>query len=493
MRFHLAATVPLLVLACGLGCSREEPPSTEAPQTRPQTAAELSPDEREQLEVLGYVNAVPVSAADADKSGVTLHDSERAFEGLNFFNARNESAAKLMDMDGSVLHRWASDAKGATWDALTQRLPGAMPGYTKGWNHVELLRDGGILAIGSHHALLRLDRDSKLLWKLEAPVHHDVSIAPSGDILVLADGIRTAEIAGEPVAFQDNLVLVVSAEGEIERSYSLFDAMAAPKWKPLFDLALRRIARVSRERLVTLTEQAKTGGAEARELARLYIEAASGDVGEDEGIKNVLFHNQVEDIFHANSVQVLHSGEPGLWRAGDLLVSLLRMDMIVVLDQDSGELIWSWGRGRLEEAHHATQLPGGDILVFDNGARRGYSRILRVAPATGKAVWKYQAVPPERFYSFRRGGAQALPNGNVLIANTDSGQAFEVTPEGDVVWEFFSDYTDEADEADDTESMAPAAGTDSQRQRAAIYRMERVARDSVASWLESSPGSGDTP
>jgi hypothetical protein len=467
-RTILAACLAALVSACWLGCGDE----TVRREKAPEQASEMSADEREQLEILGYVNAVPVADGDERPGGVTLHDPSRSVDGPNLWNARNESEARLMDPGGAVLHRWASDEKGEAWVAFQQRLPGAMPGFMKGWNHVELLADGGLLAIGSHHVLLRLDRDSKLEWKVDLPAHHDVSVAPNGDAYVLVDALRRAEMDGRPVTFQDNRVQVVSKTGELRRAYSLYDSMSAPKWKPLLDLALRRVARVSASQLAAHRERAEVGGDQERELARILEEAIAGDVGKDAGLANVLLHNQAQDLFHANSVQVLHRDEPGLFRAGDLLVSILRMDMIAVLDQDSGEMIWSWGRGRLEEAHHATQLENGDILVFDNGVRRGYSRILRMSPATGEVVWKYQAEPPESFFSLRRGGAQALAGGNVLVANTDSGQAFEVTPDGDVVWEFLSDYVD-------------VEGTE--RKRAAVYRMERVSRDTVADWLPATP------
>ena len=45
---------------------------------------------------------------------------------------------------------------------------------------------------------------------------------------------------------------------------------------------------------------------------------------------------------------------------------------------------------------------------------------------------------PVDFYSRSGGGCQRLPNGNTLITSSDDGHAFEVTREGDVVWEFFN-------------------------------------------------------
>jgi hypothetical protein len=78
-----------------------------------------------------------------------------------------------MDPSGAVLHRWASEEKGETWVAFQERFPEAMPPFLNGWNHVELLEDGGLLAIGSHHSLLRIDRDSKILWKLDLAVRSE--------------------------------------------------------------------------------------------------------------------------------------------------------------------------------------------------------------------------------------------------------------------------------------------------------------------------------
>ena len=59
----------------------------------------------------------------------------------------DENTAMLMDPSGAVLHRWASDERGDTWIAFQERFPEAMPPFLNGWNHVELLEDGGLLAI----------------------------------------------------------------------------------------------------------------------------------------------------------------------------------------------------------------------------------------------------------------------------------------------------------------------------------------------------------
>ena len=74
--------------------------------------------------------------------------------------------------------------------------------------------------------------------------------------------------------------------------------------------------------------------------------------------------------------------------------------------------------------------------MFDNGLGRKYSRLIELDPLTEEIVWEYKADPPTDFFTLSRGSVQRLPNGNTLAAESDRARAFEVTPEGDIVWEF---------------------------------------------------------
>ena len=87
-------------------------------------------------------------------------------------------------------------------------------------------------------------------------------------------------------------------------------------------------------------------------------------------------------------------------------------------------------------------LDSGNLLIFDNGLRRGWSRVIELDPLTGEIAWEYRADPPESFYSKSRGSSQRLPNGNTLICESDRGRAFEVTASGEVVWEWLNPARD---------------------------------------------------
>ncbi len=55
-------------------------------------------------------------------------------------------------------------------------------------------------------------------------------------------------------------------------------------------------------------------------------------------------------------------------------------------------------------------------------------------------TWMYKAPDKYSFYSAFVSGAQRLKNGNTLICSGAKGRFFEVTPVGDIVWEYWNPY-----------------------------------------------------
>jgi hypothetical protein len=91
------------------------------------------------------------------------------------------------------------------------------------------------------------------------------------------------------------------------------------------------------------------------------------------------------------------------------------------------------------------------VTIFNNGYERGWSSIEeivlpldkdgRYAMSGGtygpdKPVWHYEARNRTDFFSSEISGAQRLPNGNTLICAGVIGHLFEVTPAGEVVWQY---------------------------------------------------------
>ena len=91
--------------------------------------------------------------------------------------------------------------------------------------------------------------------------------------------------------------------------------------------------------------------------------------------------------------------------------------------------------------HDPTLLDNGNILIFDNGwhaltAPTPASRVIEVDPRTNQIQWEYKTKPGWDFFSAFISGAQRLPNGNTLICEGMTGRLFEVTYEGELVWEY---------------------------------------------------------
>jgi hypothetical protein len=60
--------------------------------------------------------------------------------------------------------------------------------------------------------------------------------------------------------------------------------------------------------------------------------------------------------------------------------------------------------------------------------------MVEVDPLTDAVTWSYQ--PPLHYASSWGGSVQRPPDGNTLITATERGRVLEVTPNGEVVWEY---------------------------------------------------------
>ena len=65
---------------------------------------------------------------------------------------------------------------------------------------------------------------------------------------------------------------------------------------------------------------------------------------------------------------------------------------------------------------------------------------MEVNSTTNQIEWTYQTQPPWKFFSGHISGAQRLPNGNTLVCEGVNGRFFEVTWEGEVVWEYVNPF-----------------------------------------------------
>ena len=364
-----------------------------------------------QLGSLPYASHVAIPARHRGKRGVTIHDKRRVASGYTLYatNAR----AELIDMQGNVRRVW----KHAT--------------MTKQWHHVEPYGDGSLLVLDEktkHLALL--DRDSRMLWQRPIWAHHDVA-SRDAHLLVLTRKI-------ERISFEDK-----GAASVVSDYISELDADGAL----IRDLSLMTLfsAKIPKARITAIQER-----------------EASGPL--PERLTDTVF-----DVLHSNSLEVLPRDVPGLGRAGQVLISLRELDLLAVIDWPSGRILWSWGPGTVQRQHQPLLLTNNRVLLFDNGTKRGWSRLVELDPQSNELAWAYQATPPSAFFSEWGGGVQRLENGNTLVADTVSGRIFEITPRGEVVWEYWNN--------DVWKGVS----------RGSIYRAQRISVQDARTWRWVAP------
>lgn len=150
--------------------------------------------------------------------------------------------------------------------------------------------------------------------------------------------------------------------------------------------------------------------------------------------------------------------------------------MVFILDQDTRQILWravyDQVPDRLEGPHAPQMLENGNIMIFDNGRYRKWSRIIELDPVTLKPVWEYR---DKNFYTLSQGYVQKLPNGNMLITEAEKGYVFEMTPDKKTVWEYY--HPDKQNKTNSTDEKKWGL-------RQEIYRMVRYSKAQIDRWLK---------
>ncbi len=208
--------------------------------------------------------------------------------------------------------------------------------------YARLLDDGNMLGVCVGKALVMVDWESKPRWSFSAPVNHDVDVLEDGRVIVPIV-LGRAEFFDRKLGFTG--LGTLSDEGKLLEIWSPKD----------------RFEAISRHH-------------------------KAGPFGT---------HNYNNDLYHLNSIQVIPENSLGQedlrFRAGNYLICLRNVNLILVLDQDTKDIVWSWGEDILDLPHHPVMLDSGRILVFDNGTRRSFSRVVEIDPSSGAIVWEYRA------------------------------------------------------------------------------------------------------
>lgn len=345
-----------------------------------------------------------VSPRTYKRQGALVREPDAVYPGLTLVTSLWRGtdwnpAVRLIDFEGEVVHQWSFEPEAVFQDTVSRRPLGLDELDFQG-SH--LFPNGDVLVNVEYAGTVRMDACGEILWRLPVGSHHSIEQTDDGSFWI--PGVTRTEREGSsgypngfpgvsgPV-YQDKL-LQVSPDGEVLRTLNVVDL--------LYDNGLER---------------------------HIFKSGVSGE----------------SELTHVNDVQPLPDSladEYPLFDAGDLAVSLRKLDLLFVLDPDSRRVRWH-GSHHFIHQHDPDFIGNGWIGVFDNnqdgtgrGDVLGGSRIVAIQPHTGEFRTLFPTKKSEPFYTRVRGKWQRLANGNLLLTESQAGRIVEVAPDGRTVWDW---------------------------------------------------------
>lgn len=342
------------------------------------------------------------TAAYNELGEVTVNKKDQTQAGYILYPSVGNEEVSIMNPEGKILHRWYVDAQRVRLmpDCSIYVVHGSKTGQKK--EHWASLSS----------TVRRYNWQGNVIWEYYNPqdIHHDIRITANGGIIV---------------------PLKAELSANLFRKYRNIPSV---------------IKKIKSDEIIEVNPQ---GQEVWRWSAHEHLDLSSCGRMDCADVHNESGWTHLNTVFELPENKWFEQGDQR-FRPGNIMIMLRNWWQALIIDKETKEVVWSYGgdyRGGLSGGHEAIMikkgLPGaGNILIFDNGRfyHKGESIVLEINPLTKEIVWKYE--DGKRFFSNSAGSAERLPNGNTFISqdtdssDTGNSRAFEVTPEGEIVWEF---------------------------------------------------------
>jgi hypothetical protein len=355
-------------------------------EARMQDPGSMSEEEKRKISELVALPYLQGYKEAPDILNVTQFDPDHAYGGLNLYTSGHAPAAYATDMFGNALHEWTYQAKDAFPDA-----PHTI--HSTFWRRVYWYPNGDILAIFEGIGMVKLDKDSNLLWAYRGGCHHEAFVEEDGTIYVLTRRAQKIPRINAERPVLPDAIAILTPQGQLIEEYPLLECFENSDYKHLLSTIRKR-----------------------------------------------------GDIFHTNSVQVFDGSlehKSAHYKKGNVLISLRKLDTVAIVNLEEQRTVWAASGSDMKIwkwQHDPRVLENGNILIFDNMGWKGKTQIIEFDMKRNRVVWQYAGSEDNPLFSKTCGTNQPLPNGNILITESDNGRALEVTRDKQVVWEFYNPH-----------------------------------------------------
>lgn len=317
---------------------------------------------------------------------------------VNYKTKRNSDIIQLLEVkSGKVLKEWIPDSKQIDVLSYNPNNPRKRE-KTSDLNlrHPLMLKDSSII-IGTEYSLLKIDKDSKIVWvnnSIEA--HHSVEQNQNGELLVTGRNLRSNQYDFLPFAKED---------------YN----------KYLYDDTIDKVDPETGELLSSTS------------IIDILLENGYEDLFKRDGFV-------ISDPIHLNDIQpALDSSEH--WQIGDLLLSCKNLSVVFLYRPSTNKILWLQ-QGPWLNQHDADFLKDGRIAIFDNNILEyhktdandfheilygcfSYNDVYLVDLRDNQLSKPYSKLFADNdINTLGQGRSEILPNGDIFIEETDDGKVF---------------------------------------------------------------------
>lgn len=336
-----------------------------------------------------------------DIKGVTINDGAPR---LTLIGSAFGDSVLLIDETGKTRHAWKKKYSEIWPDQKHLMTLHHLDDRYFYFRDARLLEDGGIVTVMNTvgitpwgAGMLRLDRDSNVMWKNDLPFYNNFTIGYDGRVYGLYHQVNRTGIDNlaslPPPLLEDTVGIVDRETGKLLDSVSIPAAFAASPFAAM------------------LTHVGQDG---------------SGD------------------YLHSNSVDVIARRIPGIpWAVpGRIIVSLRNPGIMAVIDPASRSVVHAAFLPTRRQ--HCLHLDSNDtLLAFDNHgggtvAGGGFTRLVALAPDSLALRWKYDGSATAPLASDEWGCLQETAQNTLMAVDAENGRVFDVDRQGNILWEYIT-------------------------------------------------------
>ncbi len=411
-----------------------------------------------------------------------ISKTEEATPGYVIFSPLLSGTTYVVNTDGNVVHTWESEYGPSGWLYIKEN-----GNLVRGGRQPDAPVFGGG---GQGGRIQEFTWDGELIWDYKYATenhlaHHDVSIMPNGNILVIAWEGKTEDEAIK-AGFKPDLIPKAGLwpdkivelkpkgknDAEVVWEWHIWDHLIQD-----FDAAKANYGIPSQHpELINMN----LGEHLPPPITQGRLDTLRAN---NNAVTNATVDNGGSDMFHTNAIDY----NPKL---DQIVVSSPALDEILIIDHNTttaeaaghnggrwkkgGDILYRWGNpknyGRGDSSNHAIGgqhdvkwiskgMPGeGNLMVFNNNVpntKKPRSAVYEwTAPMTemGYAIsdgghygpenplWQFVAADTMAAFSPFISGAHRMANGNTFVTVGAKGRYIEVTPEGKIVWDYWTPY-----------------------------------------------------